>query len=191
MPGAQRQQRQERQRQTHAGVVGWCALLCARDSPPPSTPMHFFCCLIQHARLHATRCTPMSRCQSSSSTQRHGTTQHTQSASAFMAQSAWASRAGCFINLESIGPGGSPIVFQHAGAWTIEAFARGAVHPRGAIVAQVGACCMGTFLRTCVSVCLAYHELLHASCALLCRIGSLLCHRCSLHLPHGPGRLPA
>lgn len=44
-----------------------------------------------------------------------------------------------FINLESIGPGGAPIVFQHAGAWTIEAFAKGSVHPRGAIAAQVGA----------------------------------------------------
>jgi hypothetical protein len=65
-----------------------------------------------------------------------------QSASAFMAHSSWASRAGCFINLESIGPGGSPIVFQHAGAWTIEAFAKGAVHPRGAIVAQVRMCCV-------------------------------------------------
>lgn len=51
--------------------------------------------------------------------------------------SQWASRAGVFINLESIGPGGSPLVFQHAGAWTIEAFAKGAVHPRGAIAAQV------------------------------------------------------
>lgn len=61
-----------------------------------------------------------------------------QSAAAFMALSPWASRAGVFINLESIGPGGAPIVFQHAGAWTIEAFARGAVHPRGASAAQVG-----------------------------------------------------
>lgn len=61
-----------------------------------------------------------------------------QSASAFMAHSSWASRVGCFINLESIGPGGSPIVFQHSGAWTIQAFAQGAVHPRGAIAAQVG-----------------------------------------------------
>lgn len=61
-----------------------------------------------------------------------------QSAAAFMALSPWATRAGVFINLESIGPGGSPIVFQHAGAWTIEAFAKGAVHPRGASAAQVG-----------------------------------------------------
>ncbi|WIA36529.1 hypothetical protein OEZ86_007823 [Tetradesmus obliquus] len=59
-----------------------------------------------------------------------------QSAAAFMASSSWASRVGCFINLESIGPGGSPIVFQHAGAWTIEAYAKGAAYPRGAIVAQ-------------------------------------------------------
>lgn len=54
-----------------------------------------------------------------------------------MAFSPWAARVGCFINLESIGPGGSPIVFQHAGAWTIEAFSKRAVHPRGAIAAQV------------------------------------------------------
>jgi hypothetical protein len=66
---------------------------------------------------------------------------HMQSAAAFMAFSHWASRVGVFINLESIGPGGSPIVFQHAGAWTIEAFSKGAVHPRGAIAAQVGAVC--------------------------------------------------
>jgi hypothetical protein len=38
-----------------------------------------------------------------------------QSAAAFMSSSSWASRVGVFINLESIGPGGSPIVFQHAG----------------------------------------------------------------------------
>lgn len=73
---------------------------------------------------------------------------HMQSAAAFTAFSSWASRVGVFINLESIGPGGSPIVFQHAGAWTIEAFAKGAVHPRGAIAAQVGeapVCCRWRF----------------------------------------------
>lgn len=67
-----------------------------------------------------------------------------QSAAAFMQSSPWVSRVGVFINLESIGPGGSPIVFQHAGAWVIEAFGKGATHPRGAIAAQVspwGALC--------------------------------------------------
>ncbi len=38
-----------------------------------------------------------------------------QSASGFMQQSKWASKVAAFINLESIGPGGVPIVFQHAG----------------------------------------------------------------------------
>eukprot|EP00775_Hariotina_reticulata_P013769 gene13769-13890_t len=59
-----------------------------------------------------------------------------QSAAAFMKNSSWKSRVGVFINLESIGPGGVPVVFQHAGAWVIEAFARSAPHPRGAIAAQ-------------------------------------------------------
>lgn len=40
-----------------------------------------------------------------------------QSANGFMDHSKWADRVGVFINLESIGPGGVPIVFQHSGAW--------------------------------------------------------------------------
>lgn len=59
-----------------------------------------------------------------------------QSASAWMRQSKWARRAGAFINLEALGPGGVPVVFQHAGAWTARAYARGAAHPRGASSAQ-------------------------------------------------------
>lgn len=54
-----------------------------------------------------------------------------------MQHSPWVSRVGVFINLESIGPGGAPIVFQHAGAWVIEAYGKGARYPRGAIAAQV------------------------------------------------------
>lgn len=60
-----------------------------------------------------------------------------QSASAWMHHSKHAGRVGAFINLEALGPGGVPIVFQHSGAWTIHAYARGATHPRGAIFAQV------------------------------------------------------
>jgi hypothetical protein len=58
-----------------------------------------------------------------------------------MHHSKWAARVGAFINLESLGPGGVPIVFQHSGAWTVHAYAAGAAHPRGAIVAQVGGGC--------------------------------------------------
>jgi hypothetical protein len=60
-----------------------------------------------------------------------------QSASAFMHFSKWAPRVGTFVNLEALGPGGVPIVFQHTGAWTVRAYARAAAHPRGAISAQV------------------------------------------------------
>ena len=34
------------------------------------------------------------------------------------------STLGAFINLEAMGAGGLPIVFQHTGAWTVEAYAR-------------------------------------------------------------------
>ncbi|KAG1676079.1 hypothetical protein FOA52_014944 [Chlamydomonas sp. UWO 241] len=43
---------------------------------------------------------------------------------------------GAFINLEAMGGGGLPIVFQHTGAWTVEAWARGVRVPRGTRVAQ-------------------------------------------------------
>lgn len=43
---------------------------------------------------------------------------------------------GAFINLESMGGGGVPIIFQHTGAWVLSAFASGAPHPRGSRVAQ-------------------------------------------------------
>lgn len=98
----------------------------------------------------------------------------TQSAAAFMKFSPWASRAGVFINLESIGPGGSPIIFQHAGAWTIEAFAKGAVHPRGAIAAQVG--CQHTCVR-CTAVPL--HLLNPLIATMLPQPGSV--QACTLH----------
>eukprot|EP00798_Chlamydomonas_sp_ICE-L_P014689 gene14689-20728_t len=43
---------------------------------------------------------------------------------------------GAFINLEAMGGGGLPIVFQHTGAWTLEAWAKGAPYPLGCRVAQ-------------------------------------------------------
>ncbi|GAX75969.1 hypothetical protein CEUSTIGMA_g3412.t1 [Chlamydomonas eustigma] len=43
---------------------------------------------------------------------------------------------GAFINLEAMGTGGLPILFQHTGAWTMEAYARGAPFARGSRVAQ-------------------------------------------------------
>lgn len=43
---------------------------------------------------------------------------------------------GAFINLEAMGGGGLPIVFQHTGAWALEAWAAGAPHARGTRVAQ-------------------------------------------------------
>lgn len=59
-----------------------------------------------------------------------------QAAHGFMQHSSWAQHAGAFINLESIGPGGLPIIFQHTGAWTVAAYAQGAATPRGSIIAQ-------------------------------------------------------
>ena len=38
---------------------------------------------------------------------------------------------------ESTGPGGPDIVFQHNGAWTMQAYARSASMPRGTVIAQV------------------------------------------------------
>jgi len=54
----------------------------------------------------------------------------------WMQRSPLVPRLGAFINLEAMGGGGLPIIFQHTGAWTLEAYARGAPHARGARVAQ-------------------------------------------------------
>lgn len=43
---------------------------------------------------------------------------------------------GAFINLESTGPWGPDVVFQHTGDWTLAAYARSAPHPRGTTLAQ-------------------------------------------------------
>lgn len=54
----------------------------------------------------------------------------------FMTTSPHASNLGAFINIESTGPGGPDIVFQHTGDWTLRAYARAAPNPRGSSVAQ-------------------------------------------------------
>ncbi|GMH43401.1 hypothetical protein BSKO_11323 [Bryopsis sp. KO-2023] len=59
-----------------------------------------------------------------------------QAADGFMKMSKWLPRVGAFINLESTGSGGFPLVFQYSGLWTMEAFVRGAKHPRGSVIAQ-------------------------------------------------------
>jgi hypothetical protein len=43
---------------------------------------------------------------------------------------------GAFINLESTGPWGPAVVFQHTGDWSLAAFARAAPRPRGTTMAQ-------------------------------------------------------
>ncbi|GLI63565.1 hypothetical protein VaNZ11_006556 [Volvox africanus] len=43
---------------------------------------------------------------------------------------------GAFINLEAMGSGGLPILFQHTGAWTVAAWAKGAKTAHGARIAQ-------------------------------------------------------
>lgn len=47
-----------------------------------------------------------------------------QAAHGWMQNSPLVSTLGAFINLEAIGAGGMPLVFQHTGAWTVKAYAR-------------------------------------------------------------------
>jgi len=54
----------------------------------------------------------------------------------FMTFSPLAQNLGAFINIESTGPGGPDIVFQHTGDWALEAYARVAPYPRGSSIAQ-------------------------------------------------------
>ncbi|CAL8464405.1 g3940 [Coccomyxa elongata] len=54
----------------------------------------------------------------------------------FMNTSKWAPRVGAFINLESTGPGGPDVLFQHTGCWALEAYARGAKYPHGSAFGQ-------------------------------------------------------
>ena len=62
-----------------------------------------------------------------------------QAAHGFTSSSKWAARVGAFINLESTGPGGPDVVFQHAGDWTIQEYSAVAKHPRGSVVGQARA----------------------------------------------------
>jgi len=48
----------------------------------------------------------------------------TQAAHGWMQSSPLVTSLGAFINLEAIGAGGVPLVFQHTGAWTVKAYAR-------------------------------------------------------------------
>ena len=59
-----------------------------------------------------------------------------QASHGFMASSPYAQELGAFINLESTGPGGPDVLFQHTGDWTLRAYARVAPHPRGTTVGQ-------------------------------------------------------
>eukprot|EP01025_Chloroclados_australasicus_P050534 TRINITY_DN581_c1_g1_i6.p1 TRINITY_DN581_c1_g1~~TRINITY_DN581_c1_g1_i6.p1 ORF type:complete len:922 (+),score=66.77 TRINITY_DN581_c1_g1_i6:62-2767(+) len=43
---------------------------------------------------------------------------------------------GAFINIESTGPGGTPVMFQHIGAWAAEAYIKTSILPRVTNVAQ-------------------------------------------------------
>jgi hypothetical protein len=59
-----------------------------------------------------------------------------QASHGFMANSPFAKELGAFINLESTGPWGPDVVFQHTGDWTLRAYARTAPAPRGTTLGQ-------------------------------------------------------
>ena len=59
-----------------------------------------------------------------------------QASHGFMASSPFAKELGAFINLESTGPWGPDVVFQHSGDWTLRAYARVAPSPKGTTVGQ-------------------------------------------------------
>ncbi|CAD7699352.1 unnamed protein product [Ostreobium quekettii] len=59
-----------------------------------------------------------------------------QAAHGFVTSSPWRHRVGAFINLESTGSGGLPILFRYSGIWALKAYAKGAKHPRGTVVGQ-------------------------------------------------------
>jgi len=59
-----------------------------------------------------------------------------QASHGFMAMSPYATKLGAFINLESTGPWGPDLLFQHTGDWTLRAYARSAPYPRGNTVCQ-------------------------------------------------------
>ncbi|KAL4547458.1 hypothetical protein Ndes2526B_g06708 [Nannochloris sp. 'desiccata'] len=59
-----------------------------------------------------------------------------QASHGFMASSPFAKELGAFINLESTGPWGPDVLFQHTGDWTLRAYARTAPAPRGTTLGQ-------------------------------------------------------
>lgn len=59
-----------------------------------------------------------------------------QAAHGFMASNPWAKDLGAFVNLESTGPYGLPVMFQHESAWAASTYARSAKYPRGTALAQ-------------------------------------------------------
>eukprot|EP00210_Caulerpa_lentillifera_P008877 g8469.t1 len=59
-----------------------------------------------------------------------------QAAHGFMTQSKWRHKIGAFVNLESTGSGGAALLFQYSTPWALEAYQKGAIHPRGMVLAQ-------------------------------------------------------
>ena len=59
-----------------------------------------------------------------------------QAAHGFMDSSSYAKNIGAFINIESTGPWGPDVLFQHTDDWTLRAYANVAPYPRGNSVAQ-------------------------------------------------------
>ena len=59
-----------------------------------------------------------------------------QASHGFMKSSAYAKNIGSFINIESTGPWGPDVLFQHTDDWTLRAYARVVPYPRGNSVAQ-------------------------------------------------------
>lgn len=60
----------------------------------------------------------------------------TQASHGFMTTSNHNHDLGAFINLESTGPLGVPVMFQHTGAWTASIYASSATSPRGTSMSQ-------------------------------------------------------
>lgn len=59
-----------------------------------------------------------------------------QASHGFMKTSEYAKNVGAFINIESTGPWGPDVLFQHTDDWTLRAYARVVPFPRGNSVAQ-------------------------------------------------------
>lgn len=59
-----------------------------------------------------------------------------QAAHGFMSTSKYAGELGAFINIESTGPWGPDVLFQHTNDWSLKAYKRAVPHPRGNSMAQ-------------------------------------------------------